>query len=306
MKKTFITLGVAFLALPFFVQAQDTTKAWQTGAKLNLTFSQTALSNWQAGGDNALAGNVLFNAFANRSVGQWHWENTLDVAYGANIADGDFTKTDDRLEFNSKIGRDFKNPKWRATGSFTFRTQFYEGLDDDDVRISDWMSPGYVFVGIGADYVPKDNISIYISPLTSKITIVTDQPLADDGAFGVDAAVRDTAGNVITPGQNVRVEAGAFVKLAYTKEDLVQNVDFSNKLDLYANYLENFGNIDIQWEMLFTAKVNSWLSASLSLTMIYDDDIMIDRKDSEGNVIGAGPAAQFKEVFGAGLTFKLP
>lgn len=306
MKKSLIILGVAFLVLPLFIQAQDTTKVWNTGAKLNLTFSQTALSNWQAGGDNALAGNALFSAFANRAVGKWHWESTLDLAYGANIIDGDFTKTDDRIELSSKIGRDLANPHWRATGAFTFRTQFYEGIDDDDVRISDWMSPGYVFLGLGADYVPNDKLSIYLSPLTTKVTIVTDQPLADDGAYGVDAAVRDTAGNVITPGQNVRVEAGAYVKIAYTKEDIVQNVDFSNKLDLYANYLEDFGNIDIQWEMLFTAKVNSWLSASLSLMMIYDDDIMIDRKDSEGNVIGSGPAAQFKEVFGAGLTFKLP
>ena len=302
-----LLLTGAFLAMiPLLSMAQDTTKAWTTGAQLNFTFSQTALSNWQAGGENALSGNALFNAFANRSVGAWHWENMLDIAYGVNIVDGEFTKTDDRLEFNSKIGHDLTNPHWRATGAFTFRTQFYEGIDDDDIRISDWMAPGYVFIGLGADYVPHENLSVYLSPMTTKITIVTDQDLANDGAFGVDAAILDTAGNVITAGQNVRVEAGAFVKVVYLKKNLIENVDFSNKVDFYANYLENVGNIDINWEMLFTAKVNSWLSASLSLTMIYDDDINIDRKDAEGNVTGSGPAAQFKEVFGAGLTFKLP
>ena len=306
MKKTLLLLALGAFALPQTLLAQDSTKACTTGAPLHLTFSQTALSNWQAGGDNALSGNALFSAFANRSVDLWHWDNSLDIAYGVNIVDGDFTKTDDRLEINSKLGHDLANPNWRATGSFTFRTQFYEGVDEDDVRISDWMAPGYIFLGLGADYVPSENLSVYLSPVTSKMTFVLDQDLANDGAFGVDAAERDTAGNIITEGQQARVEVGAYVKIVYTKTNLIENVDFSNKVDFYANYLENFGNIDINWELLFTAKVNSWLSASLSLTMIYDDDIMIDRRNDAGDVIGAGPAAQFKEVFGAGLTFKLP
>ena len=48
-------------------------------------------------------------------------------------------------------------------------------------------------------------------------------------------------------------------------------------------------------------KVNKWLSANISLHLIYDDDI----KGTNENDEEIGPQIQFKEVFGIGLNFKL-
>jgi len=64
--------------------------------------------------------------------------------------------------------------------------------------------------------------------------------------------------------------------------------------------MENPQNIDVDWQILFTMKVNKFLSANLNFQFIYDDDIMIT--DTDGNT---GPRLQMKELFGLGLTYKI-
>ena len=51
--------------------------------------------------------------------------------------------------------------------------------------------------------------------------------------------------------------------------------------------------------------MNKFLSANLTTHLIYDDDIKISVDNNSDGVIDAvGPRIQFKEVFGAGLSFK--
>jgi hypothetical protein len=44
--------------------AADTLLGWKTGGVLNLNLAQTSLTNWVAGGQNSVAFNGLFSAFA--------------------------------------------------------------------------------------------------------------------------------------------------------------------------------------------------------------------------------------------------
>ncbi|MCB0395628.1 MAG: DUF481 domain-containing protein, partial [Flavobacteriales bacterium] len=122
---------------------------------------------------------------------------------------------------------------------------------------------------------------------------------ANAGAFGVEAAVTDANGKILTPGKNLRSEFGGYVKLAWTKK-LMENVNFTTKLDLFSNYLNNPQNIDVNWETLLDMKINSFLSASLITQLLYDDDVTIEVSPTE-----RGPRTQFKEVLGVGLTVKL-
>ncbi len=59
---------------------------------------------------------------------------------------------------------------------------------NDSVKISALFAPAYLLGSLGMDYKPKDDFSAYISPVTSKITIVADKDLANQGAFGVTPA----------------------------------------------------------------------------------------------------------------------
>jgi hypothetical protein len=161
-------------------------------------------------------------------------------------------------------------------------------------KISDFLAPAYSLASLGADYKPNDNFSVFVSPLTAKMTIVNVDRLAM--AYGVEE------------GENFRLEIGAFVKLAYQK-DIFENVNLDTRLDLFANYSNNPQNIDVNWETLITMKINKWLSARLSTQLIYDDDIDIIAQPAETNADGdvitpavVGPRTQFKEIFALGLS----
>ncbi|MGB0404017.1 MAG: DUF3078 domain-containing protein [Salibacteraceae bacterium] len=299
-----ITLLGVMVSLVSIAQDADTNKYWTRGGVFNLSISQTGLVNWNAGGENNISGNVLVKYSANYAKDKWKWDNDITVGYGGLVAgDDNWKKTDDRIELNTKVGRK-ASEKWFYSGFVNFRTQFVEGFKypDDSTLISDWMAPGYITIGLGAEYVPNKFFSANISPLAGKITIVNDQTLADLGSFGVDAAEYDAVtGDKTKDGARSRFEVGANVSVQFKKE-IVKNVTLDTKLNLFSNYLDNPQNIDVNWDLLLTMKVNKWLSASLITNLIYDHDvdIALDRND-DGITDGVGPRTQFKEVVGVGL-----
>ena len=85
----------------------DTIMGWKKGGVFALNFSQTSLNNWAAGGQNSVAVNGIFSAFANFKKGKSAWDNTLDLGYGLlkQGKEGDAMKTDDKIDFLSKYGR---------------------------------------------------------------------------------------------------------------------------------------------------------------------------------------------------------
>ena len=293
MKKSILTLALG-LIVSFGMMAQEEAEAektWKTGGSGSFAFSQVSLSNWSAGGENSLSGNLLINLFANYKKGNSTWDNTLDFGYGnMKQGDQDWRKTDDKLELASKYGL-YAFDHWYYSALVNFKTQISTGyeysddLDVPDMEISQFLAPAYLNIALGMDYKPNDNFSALISPLSGKITIVNDDTLSAVGAFGVE------------PGDKTRSEFGAYAKIAYKKE-IMENVSFGTKLDLFSNYLEDPQNIDINWEVLIMMKINKYLSASITTTLIYDDDI--DIIDDQGK---KSPEIQFKEVLGIGFSY---
>ncbi len=175
---------------------------------------------------------------------------------------------------------------------------------DDSTKISDLLAPAYLLGAVGLDYKPSDKFTAFVAPVTAKTTFVNDQVLADAGAFGVEKAVYDTAGNLLTAGKNIRTEFGGYIRLFY-KVDVMKNVSLQTKLDLFSNYLENPQNIDVSWEVLISMKVNKYISATITTHLLYDDDtdISIDN-NNDGIIDRIGPRTQFKEVLGVGFSYK--
>lgn len=286
----------------------DSLKAWKKGGTGTLNFSQVSLSNWAQGGENSLSVTALFNLSANYKKGKTTWENTLDLAYGF-LQSGDARprKSDDKIEFSSKYGYKTSN-HWSYATMISFKSQLTPGYNypNDSVVISNLMAPGYVTISTGMDYKPKDDFSFFMSPVTGKITIVNDQKLADVGAFGVQKAEYDSTGSMITPGEMVRYEFGALLSFKL-KQVVAKNITLSTKLDLFSNYLSNPQNIDANWDMLINMKVNKYVSASISTTLIYDHDIPVPIFTDINGVktqTGTGPRTQFKEVLAIGFSYK--
>lgn len=285
--------------------ADSTGKLWTRGGTIQLNMSQVSLTNWSAGGFSSVSGIGMFNGFANRKKGRHAWDNSMALAYGLLAQEGkDAVKTDDRIELNTKYGYELKKA-WYLAALAQFKTQFTEGKDAaTGARISDFMAPGYLILGLGVDYMPNDHFSAFISPATAKFTFVNNQNLADAGAFGVDKATYDPQGAKLTNGKNSLFEFGGYVKLKYT-HDLAKNINFLTRADFFSNYLKNPQNIVVNWETLFTFKVNDWFAATLSTMLIYDDKTQI-MKSWEGTTQQyVGKGTQFKEAIGLGLTLKL-
>lgn len=306
MKRIFILLlalgfGVASAQTDSATAAKDT--AWKVGGNFGLQFAQSSYQNWQAGGINSIAGNGILSLFADYDDGgKWGWANSLDVAYGLNLQEDLFSKTDDRFELQSRVDRHLSK-NWSLSAEMNFRTQLTNGYsvvgDPDTLTpISRFLAPGYLLVGLGFTYSPNEHLTVYISPATSKMTFVNDQTLADAGAFGVEAA--DTVNGQYVAGKTFRYEIGGYLNMTYRKE-ILKNVDMQYKLDLFSNYLDGqYKYVDVNTELKLFMKVNSFITASVALNLIYDHDILFDT-DNDG--VMNGPRTQFKEVIGVGFSY---
>jgi hypothetical protein len=276
-------------------KSADTLDGWKKGGALFFNLTQTSFTNWAAGGENSLAISGLMSVFGNYKKGNSSWENYLDLGYGMlQQGSNTFVKTDDKIDFLSKYGQKAYR-HWYYAALFNFKSQMTNGYNypNDSVVISKFLAPGYILGAIGMDYRPNDDFSVFIAPLTGKITIVNDQVLSDSGAYGVDR------------GENIRYEFGGYFRAIY-KRDIIENVSFSTKIDLFTNYLKNPDCIDVNWETLITLKVNKFISASISTTLIYDDDILIAKDEDENSATPdeMSPRTQFKEVLAVGFTYK--
>lgn len=292
MKKNLIIALFASVALTSAHAQEDTIPSnWKLKALYGLNGTQSSFVNWNAGGRNNISILGYVAGSAKYEKGNVKWDNDLGAALGGmqylDAAVGnELQKTDDRLELATNLGYKLKEHYYLSMlGSF--RTQFIEGFNADGFRSSTFMAPGYVNLSLGIDYTPNDNFSVFLSPLASKMTFVNDPALSAAGSFGVNA------------GETFRGEFGAYFKMKYNKE-LVKNIELKSKLELFSNYLNNPQNIDVNAEVLFSFKVNSWFSASLLWNLIYDDDIRIT--DSNGNT---GPRTQFKSVLGLGVSYTM-
>jgi len=300
-----------------FEVVTEVDTSWKQGGLVGFNASQTLLNNWAAGGQSSITGTGYVNLFKNYAKGNITWDNTLDLSYGVlnqGIIEGNNIKIDDRIDFNSKFGRK-ASEKWYYSALLNFRSQFapgYEivdGAENKDNKISDFLAPAFVLGSIGMDYKPSENFTAFISPITTKNTIVNDANSELRGSYGF---AEDELGSAI------RFELGAYARFAY-KRDLAENAQYQGRLDLFTNYLNNPQNVDVNFENIIAVKLAKYFNVNFILQLVYDDDISIIKQvnDADGNQIqidnGDGTftgqtrgvsTLQLRQVFGLGFSYK--
>ncbi len=319
MKKLFTLLS---LVLVVTVYAQDATPktatkdtSWKTSGFFGVNLSQTALSDWQGGGQNNVAANAIFNGDAVYRKNKLTWTNKVDAQYGI-IKPGEaklFRKNIDQLFGLSKLNIDAFHKSWFYAAQADFRSQLAPGYKYIGDSIagpagSDFMSPAYIQLALGLDYKPAPYFSAFVAPLAGKITVVNRQYLADAGAYGVEKAVFDDAGVRTAAGKKTRLEFGGRLVLKF-KKDLVKNINLDSYLDLFSNYMNNPQNIDVVFNNLLTFKISKYFTANVISQMVYDDDIIIKRDfDKDGKYEHPsdinGPRLQLLTTFAVGFGYK--
>lgn len=261
---------------------------WKRGGLMSFNLAQGSLSNWASGGDNfSLTVNGYFNYFFFFRKDRHSWDNNIDINLGfVQSTSLGSRKNDDRFDYLSKYGYKMDTlGKWYLSTLFNFRSQFFDGYtfsrNVGDLS-SSFLSPAYLILSVGFDYKPTGNLSLFISPLTSRSTIIANKTLSDKGVYGVPA------------GSHSLNEIGAFVTLNYSNS-IAKNITYKGRIDLFSNYQNYPQNVDIYMTNLFSFKINRFFSATYSLDMIYDDDIRLFGPNN------TSPGLQTKSLIGIGF-----
>lgn len=285
----------AFLVLVIWagsaITAQNDTSFTTMEGMGQLNFSQAAYSNWAQGGENTLAVTANANLHLIKVDTAYDWTTDLNLSYGKIKVGADMRKSDDEIVLNTKYTR-MLSDHWGIGLNGNFKSQFDLGYQypNDSVVISKFLSPAYTSVSVGINYMPADYLTIYLSPAALKWTLVNDTSTVDQENYGVDA------------NRKSRYEVGGLFKADFNKE-LAENVSISSTLELFSNYFNNPQNIDINWLNKVNMKVNDYITASLTLHIIYDDDILIPKENEEGEIY-LGKGTQLREILSIGLSYK--
>jgi len=265
---------------------------WKFQGNFQFLINQAAFNNdWQGGGTSNYSANVVINYDINYQKGRYTWDTKFLGDYGINQTEDQefYRKTNDRLEVNSTVGRQIGQSKWFTSAFLNFRTQFDKGYefgedaDGNEIRTleTQFMSPAFTQIGLGALWKESDDIRVNISPVTGRIITANDRFTTTEGYVDGDFFGLDE-------GETIRTEFGASLN-AFVKFKLMENITLDNILGLYSNYLEDPQNVDIDYTLNIVMNVNKYISANFTFQAIYDDN--------------AVRGFQIREVLGVGLNY---
>ncbi len=271
---------------PSSILSLPTLKRWFLFGQNSLVFNQSSFANWYAGGNNNIGviGKINYNIVYKKD--RHYLDNNIQMGYGFVSSTGQSTrKTDDYINIMTNYGYELAQHYYLSTG-FQFLSQFTAGYNYSntpdpvfDDRISKFMAPGYLNIGIGLSYNPNENFQVIARPVNGKFTFVLDEKLQTAGTYGLE---RD--------GQSVRTELGAMVNVLY-KLKLFKDATFINQVNFFSNYLQHSERVDINYSGSLNLKFNKYITTVVTLEMMYDHD-QIKR-------------LQRKQTLGVGVTYNL-
>ncbi len=310
-----IAFSITALLLSIFTFAQDSTitilkaeairpvpiaiptlpdslkKKWIKGGLFSLNAAQGSLKNWAAGGDDfSVSLNMYTNGHAFYRSGKVSWDNNVNFNLGyINTTSLGSRKNDDRFDFYSKYGYGVSKHV-SLSALFDLRTQFFDGFTypapNTPIFSSTSFSPGYVLLSPGIDYKPVKNLSIFLSPITSRWVIVLNPTLSKNGAYGVER------------GKHSLNQLGAFGTIMLNSK-ISKFITYTGRMDLFSNYEHNPANVDLYMTNLFMAKLGKIITATWSVDMIYDDDARVFGPNHNS------PRLQVRSLVGIGILIKM-
>ncbi len=277
---------------------------WKKGGNVGINFSQTQFSNWAGGGENMLAFNGTANLYANYKKDKLIWENNTFLAYGLmKKGDTKATKNDDQINFGSRMGYQMAK-NWYYSVAFLAKTQFTSGYKytaTDTTRISVFLAPAYLYLSLGLDYKPTSSLSVALSPVMGKATLVRSN----------DPVVMTTSGltpELIADGKKSRYEFGGGIIVNLNGNFFTKRVTYLSQLELFSNYLQDPQNVDLIWDFQFRIALTKFVAAGVRLNMIYDDNQknITKKTQPDGTSVDEvrGAKLQVKEFFEIGLYYE--
>jgi hypothetical protein len=275
---------------------------WKLSTEANVVLNQSILTNWVKGGESSISTLMDITGFANynNKEAKLNSANFIRLKYGL-IKSGNekVRKNFDLLESSSKFNHKAFG-KFDFSATVLFKTQIYKGYNypNDSMVVSKFLNPATMTLGFGLDYKPEKNTSINFAPLSYKLTFVTDTVNIDQTKYGIARNRR----SLHEPG----------VSLMITNEfKPIKTVIITNRLQLFTNYINNPQNIDVDWEMIATLKINWFTDVRFNTHIIFDDDTKtpLYQKDGQPVTLPDGTQkktarVQFRELLGFSFVFR--
>lgn len=264
---------------------------WRSSLVTQLNATQSAFSNWQEGGINALALAISADGTFDRNLGQVRLFNEVRAGLGFLKQDTlSQRKSEDQVRYGVTaeldVGKD-----WSPMAALTARTQILPGyvedpdasryptlpvVDGQRLKVSDFGAPAYLTQSVGVAYQPVERFRARAG-VGVKETVV-----------GIER-LQPVFGNA--PGQTVRVEAGLDAE-ASLKQPVMENVLWTSRLSAFQAFTAIAGAApDVVFENTVALKVNNVLNVNVNVQTLYDRDVSTD--------------LQLKEVFALGLSFTI-
>ena len=299
---------------------EEKPRYWTNTFLTNISFGQTYLSQWAAGGYSniSLAGNV--DASANYAKDKLLGTNRLQLDYGfLYSADKPIAqKNKDRIYFESKWGYETPVKNLAYSASFDFKTQFgnnYNYKSPSDAQFakypdnpsaawreaaknnlkSGFFAPAYINLGVGVLWTPAPWFSLNVAPISGGGVIVSIPELRK--TYGMDLVEGST--DQYKP---YRLEFGAQIKadMAWVINDVFS---YATQLTLFYNYLTPKVEPRVTWDNKVIWKLAKYFALTVSTNMIYDPRVLV--RDTDGDGKGDVKGVQFKEFLEFGFTYTL-
>ncbi len=311
--KKIILMTVCMSAMMLTAYSQDVAKVvaakdtsyWKKSSSFALNYNSGSFSqNWAGGGVNSVAFGVILNSKGDYEKGPITWTNDFQFQYGTlwNKTIGDWRKSNDRLFFDSKVGRKI-NSKWNFFASINFQSQIASGYkfgkadqklaNGQTVQVetvnlvSNLFAPAYITEAAGFEYKPNKFFSLQLAPIAIRQTIVADKNLY----------LSFPANYGLKPGNTFKNDLGVIQIVANYDRDIMKDVNFKARYQFFTAYpsaatkevdpkAQLFGSSVNRLDAQLTAKVAKYFNVSLGLIGLYDQTQSTDFQIAQS--IGVG------------------
>ena len=280
MKKVTL-VALTLFSLNVFAQTDTTAPplyGWTHSMAAGLTLSQIALTDWSAGGDNALSWALSLDGKSTNDQEKLNWVNTYKFAFGqARIADVGLRKTDDKIDLESILTYKLNqciNPYAGVTFKSQFAPGYKYGTPTGDLQVSKFFDPAYITQSVGAAWQP-------VTEVKTRLGFALRETFSHSFGYADDP---ETAGTIETS----KVEGG-IESVTDVEWKLADNILFASKLELFAPF-KTIDRIDVRSDNKLTMSVNKYISAIFSVQLLN---------------VNPFPRTQIKEVIALGLTYNV-
>ncbi|MCJ8155576.1 DUF3078 domain-containing protein [Chryseobacterium sp. SSA4.19] len=261
----------------------DTVKHWSVLGKQSLMINQAAFSNWVGGGANNVGWLLGIDYNITYEKDKDLWENLILLNYGQNDTKGlGVRKTQDVINVSTNYGRKISKSWYLSVGA-GLQSQFTVGYEDGNnpeaKKISNFMAPGYLNLGMGITFRPNDNVNVTLRPSNARWTLVLDSDLQTAGTYGLKA---DSDTSLLQYG---------FLGTALYKFKLMENINITNTASVFSNYLDHPERLVLAYGMILNLKVNKFISSNITVDLMYDHN-QIEK-------------TQLKQTLGVGFSYIL-